>query len=130
MEETVSISRDDIYRQFEEFFSTVKKNQLEELAGSYPQKQSLEVDYVELQRFNTNLADDLVIYPDKLVAIAEEAMRSLNTHALMVPKEQYKPRFRIYNLPEVYNVAVQNLGAGQLDKLVKVEGAVLANASS
>ena len=81
MEETISISRDDIYRQFEEFFSTVKKNQLEELAGSYPQKQSLEVDYVELQRFNTNLADDLVIYPDKLVAIAEEAMRSLNTHA-------------------------------------------------
>ncbi|MDP3742706.1 MAG: minichromosome maintenance protein MCM [Candidatus Micrarchaeota archaeon] len=124
MEETVSISREEIYRQFEDFLSNIKKNQIEELTASYPQKQSLDVDFLDIQRFNTELADNLITYPDKYLAIAEEALRSLNTHTLMVAKELYKPKFRVFNLPEVYNIAVQNLGAKELDKLVKVEGAV------
>ncbi len=77
-----------------------------------------------MQRFNPELTDNIIAHPDKFIAIGEEVIRSLNTHALIIPKETYKPKLRIFNLPDVYNVAVQNLGAGQLDKLVKVEGAV------
>ncbi len=124
MEEVISSSREDIYKQFEEFFSTVKKDELAELASTFPEPQSLEVDFNELDNFNSDFADSILNNPDKYTTIAEDAMASLNTHALIVPKEQYKPKLRIYNLPDIYNVSVQNLGAGNLDKLVKVEGAV------
>ncbi len=126
MEETVSISREDIYRQFEEFFSTFKKNELEELASNYPTQQSLEVDYSQLAQFNHELADELHLYPDKFIPIAEESMRSFNPHLIegRIAKEKFKPKLRFFNLPDVYSASVQNLGAEHLDKLITVEGTV------
>ncbi|MFH0712971.1 MAG: minichromosome maintenance protein MCM [Candidatus Micrarchaeota archaeon] len=124
MEEAISINREELYSQFEDFFSTVKNDQLADLASTYPKQQALELDFVELQNFNPELADGLVSYPDKYLPIAEDAMRSLNTHALLIARELYKPKLRVFNLPDVYSAAVQNLGAHQLDKLIKVEGAV------
>ncbi len=124
MEESVTIKREEIYAQFEEFFSTRKNEELTTLATLFPQQPCLELDYSELQRFNPELADNLVAYPDKYIPIAEDAMRSLNTHALIIAKELYLPKLRLFNLPDVYSASVQNLGASQLDKIIKVEGTV------
>ncbi len=124
MEQALTISREDINRKFEEFFSEHKKEEVEELASSYPKVQRLEVDFNELDLFDHELADNVVKYPDKFLPVAQEALRSLFTHSLMVSREDYKPHIRMHNLPDVYSVSVQHLGAESLDKLVKVEGAV------
>ncbi len=124
MEEAVTIKREEIYAQFEEFFSTRKNEELTTLATLFPQQPCLELDYSELQRFNPELADNLVAFPDKYIPIAEDAMRSLNTHALIIAKELYLPKLRLFNLPDVYSASVQNLGASQLDKIIRVEGTV------
>ncbi|MBI4406316.1 minichromosome maintenance protein MCM [Candidatus Micrarchaeota archaeon] len=124
VEQALTISREDIQKKFEEFFSDRKKEEVEELASSYPKDQSLEVHFNELALFDHELADHVVKYPDKFLPAAQEALRGLYTHSLIVSRESYKPHLRIHGLPDVHSVSVQSLGAESLDKLVKVEGAV------
>ncbi len=109
------------YTTLQEFLSVNKSNEVNDLAAHYPQKKSLEVDFVELSKFNPMLADELLASPDGFIEAAEKILASLNPQSI-VTTQAYKPHFRVFNLPDVSLVRVQDLGAASLDKLIKVEG--------
>ncbi len=121
--EQLLVGKEEYSRQFEDFFNSRKKAQIADLASKFPAKKSLEVEFHELEVFDTELADAIVESPDKLLAIAEEVIANIGANFPGVQKN-FKPHLRISDLPSVYDVPVQSLGAGQLDKLVRVEGVV------
>lgn len=107
---------------FEEVLSKHFRKELEELAQGYPEKRSLELDFHQLSRYNPELADLLAESPDECLAAAEEALEGF---ALANPQgTRFTPRVRVHNLPDAYDVMVQNLGSDHIDKLISVEGQV------
>lgn len=129
MAETEQIEVDDepvaaspgIVTAFEEFFSEVLGRDIHELAGAFPEKRSLDVDYRRLEKYNSDLADGLLERPDTYFKSAEEALDNLR-----VPTStgMLKAHVRVWNMPEERSVMVQHLGAEHLDKLISVEGIV------
>jgi len=61
---------------FQKFFREYYHEEIGELATRYPREQrSLEIDYMDLYRFDPDLATDWVDKPDKMGEYAEEALR-------------------------------------------------------
>ncbi len=107
---------------FEEFFREVLYSKLQEVAASYPEVRSVEIDYRTLEQFNPDLADELLSHPDDYLKAAEAAIENLRIPVANGKTLQAHCRF--YHLPEELNTMVLNLGADHLDKLIKVEGIV------
>jgi hypothetical protein len=62
---------EDLVPSFKEFFSSdAMRDYLQECVAQYPEKKSVEVDYSDLQKDKTAIADLLLKNPDAVVAIA------------------------------------------------------------
>ncbi|NYZ75503.1 minichromosome maintenance protein MCM [Candidatus Micrarchaeota archaeon] len=118
---------EEVVTQFEQFFDSSMRRQLTELASAYPEKRSLEVDFAELEKFNTDLADGLLVNPDEYISAARKALANSSQAYLPASVQgeakKFQPHVRVKNLryPEV---SVQFLGSEHLNKLVKVDGVV------
>jgi replicative DNA helicase Mcm len=107
---------------FEEFFKAHAEKELEDLAAQYPQQRSYGLDLAVLSRFNHELADKITERPDAFMRAAEEAVQRMGFPTST--NEKFAPHVRFFNLPETADVAVQNLGAEHIDKLIRVDGLV------
>lgn len=109
---------------FEDFFEKKLHDELRDLAqNKYPESsRSISVDWNELSRFNSDVADALLEKPDKYSEFAEDAIANLNIET--GGGEKFKPHVRFYSLPPTSSVPVKNVGAAQLGKLVQVKGVV------
>lgn len=114
---------DSTYVQnFENFFSTKCKRELEKLAEFYPEERSFDLDYKLLEEHDTELADELVQKPFTIVSSAEEAIKQMNI--LNSKGEPIAPHVRFFNLPSDHNIIVRNLNASHINKFVAVDGVV------
>lgn len=113
---------EEVVVAFEEYLSRNMRPALEELSRNYPLKKSLVIDWKELDKYNYQLADQLLEKPDVYLGTAKEAVAQLNV--ILPSGEKFRPNIRISNLPEERDVLVQNLGAEHLNKLVSVQGVV------
>ncbi|MFB6199614.1 MAG: hypothetical protein ABEJ83_01940 [Candidatus Nanohaloarchaea archaeon] len=75
------------------------------------------LDYGKLQKFNHELADDLLRDPDKVLGAAEEAVASL-------PEVTDDPDVRVKNIDDVDTQSINELSARDRNKLVQVEGVI------
>ena len=105
---------------WENFFLEYCKSDIETVALEYPQKRSLLVDYWKIDRVDHEMADLLLSDPQRVIANAEEALNSID----VAVDKKMKLHFRVYNLPETQHIAIRNLRAEHLGKLVAVEGLV------
>src|SRR3989344_4508960 len=108
--------------RFTAFFETVCKKDIEKLVSMYPEKRSLNIDFKELEKFDFELADDLVEDPDFLLEAASEEIQGIYVPALEI--EEFKPNIRFYNLPKDREFLIKSISASHLGKLVAVEGVV------
>lgn len=66
----------DLIERFKEFFRKYYRNQIVELAQNHPGKQrSLYVNWNDLNRYDSDIADDFITKPDQMREYAEEALR-------------------------------------------------------
>jgi replicative DNA helicase Mcm len=102
------------------------RDYLQECVAQYPEKKSVEVDYSDLQKDKTAIADLLLKNPDAVVRAAESAVEAVAQTLPNPPEKKFTPHVRFYNLPSVRGVEVdvQQLGSEQLNKLARVEGVV------
>jgi len=75
------------------------------------------LDYDKLQKFNHELADDLLRDPDKVLGAAEEAVASL-------PEVTDDVGVRVKNIDDVDTQSINDLSARDRNKLVQVEGVI------
>lgn len=104
------------------FFESVYKKEIERLAEHYPQKRSLVVDFRELEKFDVELADELLDHPGYLLEACHEAIQNIDLPLLEAG--EFKPRVRFRNLPKDRDKLIRNLSAEDLGTFISVEGIV------
>ncbi len=107
--------------KFERFFREHCIRDLYDIASAYPEKKALVVDFQQLNRFDTELADELLGNPLQLVSEAEEAVKHID---LSIDQEDWKIAVRFRNLPEYSEVYVRDLRSIHIGKLIAVDGIV------
>ncbi|MFQ5406425.1 MAG: LAGLIDADG family homing endonuclease [Candidatus Micrarchaeia archaeon] len=112
----------EVKTSFEQFFNAKMSNQIRTTAAQYPENRSIGVDYNELSKFDTLLADELIEHPDTYLRLAQKSIEGMDLPTST--QEKFSPHVRIHNLPSEHVVTVQNLGAEHLNKLVSVEGVI------
>jgi replicative DNA helicase Mcm len=82
---------------FGEFFTSIYKSKIDQLLLVYPTQKSLMVSYPDLEKFDPDIADALVLEPDLIIEAAEEAILQLN---LSVPAgKTFSPHVRFVDVP-------------------------------
>ncbi len=64
--------------KFEEFFSTIYKDDVFEVLEKYPDERSLIVDYNDLEMFDPDLADLLIEKPDEVISASQKAIKNID----------------------------------------------------
>lgn len=108
--------------KFELFFKTVMKKHIERLVSHYPEKCSLMIDFKEIEKFDFELADELLSNPDLVLAAAKEAVKKIEVPAIGI--DDFAPHVRVFNLPKESMPLIRDIGSTQLNKLIAVEGVV------
>jgi replicative DNA helicase Mcm len=122
MAEDITLIVDD----FERFFDTFCKENIEKLLEMYPEKRSLEVSYTELSRYSSKIADNLLNKPDFYIKAAENALK-----AMAMPSQYevpFEPHVRFFDLPEQSKPLIQDIGADQVGKLICIDGLITKRA--
>ncbi len=108
--------------KFRSFLETAYGKAIEKLANRWPEEKSLAIDFKELERFDFELADELLENPDILIEAAEMALTQIHVPALDLTG--FKPRLRFHNLPKDRQIPLRSIGSEHLGKLITVDGLV------
>ncbi|EMA53105.1 minichromosome maintenance protein MCM [Halococcus thailandensis] len=110
----------DLIDDFEEFYRNYYRNEIGELAQQYPnERRSLFIDWSDLYRFDSDLADDYRSQPDQLQEYAEEALR---LYDLPVDVGLGRAHVRIRGLDEP--TEIREIRARHRGQLLAVQGIV------
>lgn len=107
---------------FEEFFTGIYKERINAVLASYPNRRSLEVNYEDLDKFDTAAADKLREFPELVIEAAEQAIQNIN----LTPAsgDEFKPHVRFFNAPGGDAVTIERLSSERLNQLVAFRGIV------
>ncbi len=109
-------------QSLEEFFSSKYMKELQKLAEFYPEQKSLIVDYMDLDMFDPELADEFLDNPDIILEACREAVSNLNI--LNSEGKKIVPHIRFVNLPVERNLLVRHISSEYINKMISVEGVV------
>ncbi|HIH22453.1 TPA: minichromosome maintenance protein MCM [Candidatus Micrarchaeota archaeon] len=111
---------------FSDFFNSIYKKQINEVARAYPNKRSLVIDYLEFEKFDHEHADRLVKEPDLYIEAAEEAIKQLRT--AVSAGGEFIPHVRFLNFPFADNALIEQLGSKSINEVVSFKGVVTKRA--
>ena len=109
----------DTSAKWEKFFNRYYIGDILALANEYPESRSLYVDFINIEKFDPDLADELLAHPDRILDVAEDALQSFD---LPVKKTLTNAHLRIMNIPQ--KVKIRDLRSIHISKLIAVEGLV------
>ena len=117
-----------LIKKFEEFFDSRYRKDVERLAANYPVQKSLEVDYRELEKYDVELADELIEKPDEVIRAAEQALERMPLPRMKVPgSEEFEPHVRFFGLPD-RGLLIEGLGAQHINKMIAFDGLITKRA--
>lgn len=124
MEELATLEKSEspFVSKFRDFFETAYKKEIERLVAVYPEKKSLNLDFKELEKFDFELADEILEQPDLLLEAAQAAVQEIDVPALEIT--EFKPYIRFFNLPKDSQPLIKEISSSHLGKMIAVEGVV------
>jgi replicative DNA helicase Mcm len=111
---------ESLVSQWQKFFEEHCKSDIETVALEYPEKRSLYVDYWDIDKVDSKLAESLLNQPYKALYNAEEALKNID----VASENKLQLRFRVINLPDTNKIVIRKIRASHLGKLAAVEGLV------
>ena len=105
--------------KWEEFLKKYYNDKILELASKYPEERSLLVDWANIDRYDSSLADTVLENPDRVLWQAKEA---LAIYDLPTGTTLDKAHFRIIRLPR--RIEIRNLRSNHINKLIAIDGLV------
>ncbi len=103
--------------KFEDFFSTEYKDAIFEALGKYPDERSVVVDYLQLEMFDSDLADLLVEKPEEVIKAAQKAIKNIDT-----TRKNADLNVRFENLSNV--IPLRELRSKYIGKFIAVDGII------
>lgn len=111
---------ESLVAQWKNFFEDECRSEIETIAVSYPEKRSLFVDYWDVDKYDTTLAELLIRQPYKAIFNAEEALKQVD----VAIEHKLSLHFRVNNLPDSQKIIIRKIRANHLGKLTAIEGLV------
>lgn len=110
------MKKNDIINQFAEF---LREKYYKELALALNEgEKSLKVNFLDLDKYNPQLADAILENPEESLEYLDKAVEQID-----FPKKE-PIRIRFFNLPESTNIRIRNIRAEHIGKLLTVDGIV------
>ena len=113
----MAAENDDTKERWGEFYRRYYKNEIGKVAQG--EKTSLVVDYADVERYDPDLADSLVLHPDETRRAAEDALGDFDI-AADVSLESARVRFSNF-YPKT---GIRSIRSDDVNKLIAVEGIV------
>ena len=111
---------ESLVAQWQKFLEDNCKSDIETVALEYPEKRSLYVDYWDIDKADSKLAELLINQPYKALYNAEEALKNID----VASDNKLQFHFRVLNLPETSKIIIRKIRASHLGKLAAVDGLV------
>lgn len=93
---------------------------IRDIADIYPEKKSLPIDFKDIDRFDSVIANHLLLYPQECLTAGEIAIQEF-----MMADQKVPIHLRITGLfKEVHNVDVRNLRIDHIGKLIQIDGMI------
>lgn len=109
VDEQIKVFRDFVEQNYyPQLLETVRKGE-----------EFLVLDFAELIKFNTELAEDILEQPEELLKAAEISIKEFD-----LPKKVRKFTIRLNNLPDSQRIRISDIRSKHLSKLVWCEGIV------
>ena len=105
--------------KWQTFFERYCKDQLSLIADLYPDLRTFVVDYFDLERYDLDTAEKLLVNPEPVL---EELTEALKDHHLGVNKNLDQIHIRISNLPN--KVGIRDIRNHHIGKFIVVEGII------
>ena len=110
------MKKEEIIDRFSEF---LREKYYKDLATATTEgKKSLEIDFSLVDRFDPELADEILKTPEDNLRLLEESIEEIDL------PQKGKLRIRFLNLPETTNIRIRNIRAKHIGKLLSVDGIV------
>lgn len=111
------MEREDILERFHDFLNEFYKSDL--ITAVNEGRQSVRIDFSLVDKFDIELADQILENPEETIGIAEEAIRKIDTGL-----GEAKIRLRFFNLPESREIRIRNIRSEHIGKMIVVDGMV------
>ncbi len=109
------LNAEEQIKRFKDFIDTIYRDDLNEMVRKG--RKYLIIDFNELVKFDPDLADFLLEFPDDGIRAAELSIEQFD-----LPSQNYRVRF--YNLPELQNIRIRDIRSEHLNKFLVIEGIV------
>jgi len=105
--------------KIEKFAEFLREFYYKDLATAvFEGRKSIQVDFSSLDKFDPELADELLENPEENIRLFEEAIEQID-----LPKRT-KLRIRLFNIPETNHIRIRDIRAEHIGKLLCVDGIV------
>lgn len=108
--------------RFVEFYNAYYIDAINEMLVAYPQKRSLTVDIKDLEKFDSELADELITNPDAVIPSANFALLRLSPNPESMEKRLYA---RFFGIDQSLMPLVQDVGSDNIGRLLTLDALVV-----
>lgn len=110
---------DDSLGKWTVFFEEKYKSEIETISSEYPETRSLIIDYWDLDRFDSDLAELLLNQPYKVIFNAEMALKNIDT-----ARGKHQFHLKVTKLPDWNKSIISNLRSHHYGTFISIEGIV------
>jgi replicative DNA helicase Mcm len=107
------------HQVWEDFFKRYYWENILELANEYPEKRSLFIQFPDLERFDMELAHELLEHPDPVLKHANEALNAIDLPADVIFTNTH---VRIIKPPE--RIQIRELRSANINRFIAVSGLI------
>ncbi len=107
--------------KFDDFFEKFYREDIDSLIISFPEKRSLKVDMGNLEKFDPNLAYELIEKPDLIIDAAEESLKQ-KMAGIGIGENNVKKEVHVRFFGQnIFNPLVQDVGSDYINKLILLD---------
>lgn len=112
----MTISTRDIWTRFLDRYC---RSEIHTLAREYPDRRSLYIEFIDIEKYSAELAEELLHDPNGTIAVLEDALRNFD---MPINKRLDGAHARLVNVPDP--IAIRAIRGVHIGKLIAIEGLV------
>ncbi len=114
------IAGSELTEKFTDFLNTYYTEQINDMYISYPKRRGLYADIRDLQKFDTDMANDLMQKPDDIIQSANTALSKMNPD----PEATEPVYVRFYGL-DMGMPLIQDVGSEFINRLITIDSLIV-----
>lgn len=116
------VAKKEIEDKFIDFYNSYYVGEINEMYVSYPQKRAVYIDIKNVEKFDNELANELLEKPDLILPNASSALARLSPSAIDPAKPVYA---RFYGIESTSMPLIQDVGSDNIGKLLTLDSLIV-----